>query len=200
MTLAMCLASAGEGRLPQPGQVYVFEPQQPIPAGHLRQTADTARPLLNEPDLLIPEVIQRYFQNHYWRRNSEWDKKEVMPQFVLSADLLGFNFATAAKNFRLIDQEMISVIVPYGTGTDRILRQLRDNPIPNPFLRRRAQRLMVQLHPHTFRALRQAGQIIPLDAEERYFTLTDPNLYHPKLGILTDPSTAYSPPETLIAS
>ena len=189
-----------EARLPQHGQVFVFEPEHPIPAGHLRQTADTARPLLTEPDLLAPQIIQRYFENHYWRRSGEWDRKQIMRQFVLSPDLLGFNFATVARDFRLIEAEMPSVIVPYGEQVHAVIQQLRFNPLPNYLLRRQAQRLMVQIHPRTFESLTQAGCIRQVDPEERYFLLSNRDLYHPKLGILSDSQTPWISPEALFST
>jgi CRISPR-associated endonuclease/helicase Cas3 len=189
-----------EAKLPQPGQVFVFEPEHPIPAGHLRQTADTARPLLTEPDLLAPQIIQRYFENHYWKRSGEWDQRKIMHQFVLSDDLLGFNFATVARDFRLIETEMPSVIVPYGEQVHAIIQQLRSNPLPNYLLRHQAQRLMVQIHPRTYESLTQTGYIRPVDSGERYFALTNRDLYHPKLGILSDSQTPWIPPETLLST
>jgi CRISPR-associated endonuclease/helicase Cas3 len=189
-----------EARLPEPGQVFVFEPEHPIPAGHLRQTADTARPLLREPDLLAPDTIQRYFENHYWKRSDEWDQKQIMHEFVLSPDLLGFNFAAVARDFRLIENEMPSIIVPYGEQVNRVIQQLRSDPLPSYRVRRQAQRLMVQIHPRTYESLTQAGYIRPVDPEERYFALTNRDLYHPKLGVLSDSQTASIQPETLISA
>ena len=188
-----------EGRLESHGLVYVFESERPIPAGHLRQTADTARPLLSSPDLLSPDTIRTYFENHYWKRSGEWDARQILDEFTLSNDLLGFNFRTVADKFRLIDQEMPSVLVPYGDEYRRITDSLRHVPFPGREIFRKAQRLMVQLHPNTFAKLLSSGAIRPIDTEARFYELTDPRLYHPKLGLLTDPEAFYSAPENLIS-
>jgi CRISPR-associated endonuclease/helicase Cas3 len=188
-----------EGLLESHGQVFVFESELPIPAGHLRQTADTARPLLSSPDLLSPDTIRTYFENHYWKRSGEWDARQILDEFTLPNDLLGFNFRTVAEKFRLIDQEMPSVLVPHGDEHACITNALRFGPFPGREIIRKAQRLVVQLHPNTFSKLLSSGAIRPIDDEARFHELTDPRLYHPKLGLLTDPEAFYSAPENLIS-
>lgn len=188
-----------EGRLPGLGQVFVFESEHPIPRGHLRQTADTARPLLRADDLTAPTTIRTYFENLYWKRSAEWDARQVLPEFRLRSDLLGFGFRTAAGKFRMIEQEMESVVVPYGHEHAAFIDKLRYQEFPGRDLIRRAQRRSVQLHPSTFAALLGAGHVRPIDSDGRFHELTDPRLYHPQLGLLTEPEAFYSAPETLIA-
>ena len=188
-----------EGLLESRGQVFIFESERQIPAGHLRQTADTARPLLSSSDLLSPDTIRTYFENHYWKRSGEWDARQILDEFTLPNDLLGFNFRTVADKFRLIDQEMPSVVVPHGDEYRSITSTLRHAPFAGREILRKAQRLMVQLHPNTFAKLVSSGAIRPIDTEARFHELTDPRLYHPKLGLLTDPEAFYSAPENLIS-
>ncbi|MFN2509261.1 MAG: CRISPR-associated helicase/endonuclease Cas3, partial [Chthoniobacterales bacterium] len=188
-----------EGRLAA-GQVFVFEPEQPIPRGHLRQTADTARTLLSADDLAAPETIRAYFEQLYWKRSSEWDARQILPEFQLRNDLLGFRFRTAAEKFRMIDEQMPSVIVPYGDEHERLLDQLRFAPFPGRELIRRAQRRSVQLHPNTFADLLRTGHICSVDEDGRWHELVDKRLYHPQLGVITEPDAFYSAPETLIVA
>ncbi len=187
-----------EGLLVEGGQVFVFESERPIPRGHLRQTADTARPLLNRPYVMSPAVVRTYFENLYWKRSSEWDARQILPEFRLRKDLLGFRFRTAADKFRMIDEQMPSVIVPYGSNHEILMNCLRRDPFHTRELIRRAQRRSVQLHPQTFGELVRTGHIRAVDPAERFHELTDPRLYHPRLGLLTEPEAFYSAPETLI--
>jgi CRISPR-associated endonuclease/helicase Cas3 len=189
-----------EGLLPEYGEVFVFEAEHPIPRGHLRQTADTARPLLHAPDLSDPALIRMYFENLYWKRASEWDARQIMPEFRLRSDLLGFRFRTVAEKFRLIDEEMRGVIVPYGRDYEELINSLRYAEFPGREMIRRAQRRSVQLHPHTFAALLASGHIRAIDSDERFHGLTDLRLYHPRLGVLTEPDAFYSEPEKLIVA
>lgn len=187
-----------EGRLPGRGQVFVFDSEQPIPRGHLRQTADTARPLLHSTDLTAPAVIRTYFENLYWKRASEWDARQILPEFRLRSDLLGFRFRTAAEKFRMIEEQMPSVLVPYGSGHKTLINSLRYSEFPGRELIRRVQRRSVQLHPNTFTAMLSSGHIRPIDPDGRFHELTDARLYHPRLGLLTEPDAFYSAPETLL--
>ena len=189
-----------EGLLGEDGKVFVFESEHPIPRGHLRQTADTARPLLSQPDLTSPATIRAYFENLYWKRSSEWDARQILPDFRLRQDLLGFRFRAVAEKFRMIDEQMPSVVVPYGPEHDELVNSLRYAEFPGRELIRRAQRRSVQIHPQTFAELVRTGHIRAVDEAERFHELTDRRLYHPRLGLLTDPEAFYAAPETLIAA
>jgi hypothetical protein len=95
---------------------------------------------------------------------------------------------------------MPSVIVPYGEQMHTIIQQLHSNPIPNFLLRRQVQRLMVQIHPRTYESLIQADYIHPVDSGERFFALTNRDLYHPKLGLVSDSQKPWMQPETLLST
>ena len=98
----------------------------------------------------------------------------------------------------MIDEHMPSVIVPYGLDHEKLINSLRYAEFPGRELIRTAQRRSVQLHPQTFAALLSGGHIRPVDADQRFHELTDPRLYHPRLGLLTEPDAFYASPEMLI--
>lgn len=90
-----------EGRR-RDGRVVIFEPEDRIPAGELRQAAETSRELLNQfDDLLSPEAVDAYFTLHYWKRRDEWDRHRVLECFKPNGQL---DFREAAARYRLIQK------------------------------------------------------------------------------------------------
>ena len=107
-----------EGKLKKPGKVVVFKPEQSAPPGFLRQGEDITTQLiatgkLGEP--LTPENFERYFS----LMNSKGDRDKHGIVDLLTMDKpsndapLAIQFRTAAEKFRLIDNNGVSIIVPF---------------------------------------------------------------------------------------
>jgi len=81
-----------------------------IPAGHLRQAAEIGRRLLvegvNEP--LAPERFERFFREFYWVLGDRLDSEGILPLLANDPELR-VSFRTAAKRFRLIDEDAYAV-------------------------------------------------------------------------------------------
>ncbi|MGH7462940.1 MAG: CRISPR-associated helicase/endonuclease Cas3, partial [Longimicrobiales bacterium] len=103
-----------EGRMPTPGQTFVFRPLKPPPAGLMRDGADIAEQLLALDaleDMLSPPVFQEYFRLFFARQNL--DMHDIVGWLKPDREL-AISFRTAAEKFRLIDENgQASVIVPY---------------------------------------------------------------------------------------
>lgn len=107
-----------EGRLPMPGKVVVFNTESRAPAGPLRQAAETTLALLggkliNDP--LSPEAMNLYFT----QMNAKGDRDRHGICALLQAASptrdapLAIQFRKAAEKFKLIDDNGITLIVPY---------------------------------------------------------------------------------------
>lgn len=110
-----------EGKLPdgELGQVVVFRPEQGAPSGSLQQGQNIteemlAMNLLNNP--FSPDTFANYFQR--FNAKGEVDKHGITS--LLTPDDWGntdnpldIEFRTAAERFRMIDNQGISVIVPF---------------------------------------------------------------------------------------
>lgn len=101
-----------EGNLEQPGQVTVFVPPHQAPPGLLRQGEQTTRELahlglLDDP--LAPATFRAYFDRLYAQDANAFDRESILG--LLKPDRAAFR--TAAKRFRLIDDNAETVIVPY---------------------------------------------------------------------------------------
>ena len=175
-----------EGK-PEPGQVIVFVPPKPVPAGPLRSAADTTISLLTgvNDNPLTRDLFQRYFQ-HFYMRAQSLDKHGITDLLTPEGggdDQLKVQFRTAARRFQLIDDSGYrSVLVRYADSPGLI--GLLQKEGPERWLMRKLQRYSVSLPEYQFQKLLGNG-----DVHEIYpglFAQTADVLYHPKLGVLVD--------------
>lgn len=179
-----------EGKLSGRGRVFVFEADQLPPPGHLRQTAETAIELLpdHHNDLLAPSAIDQYFDLHYWKRKHEWDKHNVMGCFAQAGVEDGgirTQYREAAGRYRIIRDEQIPLLVPFGDGVSLIAELKSIDHTDRDFLRR-AQRYTVNVRERDANDLldnRVASLNLALD---RYLILENSNAYDDRLGLRLD--------------
>ena len=106
-----------EGRLPSPGRVWVFMPEQSAPPGLLRQAEQCTLELVKAgllADPLAPESFVRFFEH----LNAKGDRDQHGICRLLRAEQsstapLAIQFRSAAEAFRMIDNQGVPVIVPY---------------------------------------------------------------------------------------
>lgn len=184
-----------EGRLER-GQVVVFVPPQEPPAGHLRKAAQATRSVLHgrpaEP--LTPELFRQYFKHFY--ADCDLDARGIISLLKNNEDL-AVRFRTAAREFRLIDEDTVPVVVIY-RGPHR-----NDHTVdahlgvlaragPSRWLLRSLQRYAVMLPRKRAGALAAQGSIAPAQGLPDWFVQQSDLLYHPDIGL--DPAdTPYDP-------
>ncbi len=101
-----------EGKLPEKGVVFVFNPGGKLPGTLGLSINATLEVVQSVPldDPLAPETFKRYFDAYYAR--AELDKHGI--NALLTPDqALGVAFRTAAERFRLIDEDGESIVVPF---------------------------------------------------------------------------------------
>jgi CRISPR-associated endonuclease/helicase Cas3 len=185
-----------EGRLKKLGEVRVFMPDDESypPGGGYRQAAQVTKMLLQRfgadgMSLDDPDFIAGYYQKLYDIGKPEAAKKtEDLLQYVREGA-----FPEIARAYRLIEQDTINVIVPYGGALDLFeeLQQLADKAgLTGEFIRK-ARPLAVSLYRpksdspvwdsllevQAFRKGRRTGQ-------EDWFIAARPEHYHPHLGFM----------------
>lgn len=147
-----------EGRR-EKGQVCVFEPTDRAPTGWLNLTAGLAAEVMrSRTDPLSVEAIEQYFTLLYSVQGDGLDQKRILTEIEEGRKSLAFPFASVAERFRLIESDMIPVVV----GWDERGRELIDRlPRVGPSRRliRQLQPYAVQVYPHEFAALQEAGLI-----------------------------------------
>ena len=144
-----------EGALPGLGTTYVFQTEQPPPAGFLRDAAQTANELWSRhPDPLTPEAIDAYFRLHYWRSADVLDKYGVMSCMSLDRNRhrTRFQFRDIEEKYKLIRHTELPILVPYDAAGKDYLAQLQSPHVP--FVSQRLlQPYLVSVPEHTFQAL-----------------------------------------------
>lgn len=118
-----------EGKLPL-GRMYVFESEDGIPPGFLRQSAEVGREVLRRctEDPLCPEAVEAYFRQLYWRKRDEWDKYGIMAKTELVAKDGSleprFEFRRIAEQYRVIRDAQLPILIPFDEDAAEYARQL----------------------------------------------------------------------------
>ena len=112
-------------------------------------------------DPLTLAAFERYFRDLYWSKG-DLDEGRMLSgsNSLLARSDLAFAFRTAAERFRLIEQEQMPVLVPWGEGQqDRGPDARLSRPPATPLrgMMRGAQRYIVGVYPRTAAGLIQAG-------------------------------------------
>jgi CRISPR-associated endonuclease/helicase Cas3 len=136
-----------EGRLgPGGGRVVVFEPEAPsaLPPGAYKTGTDTARRLFEEDiDLAAPASYETYFR--LLSQAVELDRESIQESRA------GWDYPRVARDFRLMDDDSLPIVVPYPTiqQTGARLEELRKN-------RGSARALFRQLQPFVVNGRRRS--------------------------------------------
>lgn len=168
-SIAQCAGRCNrEGKLNKDnrlGLMKVFVPSKGTPIGLMRKGADTFKEMLPnrsdcENSLLEPKAFQEYFRLFYSKIDN-FDKANIGDSLWKDAYYMKFQFATAARDFRLIDDKNAqTILVEYKAGSDLI--QLLKRKGPEPWLMRKLQRYTVSVNERDFAEIRKAGLIVEL--------------------------------------
>ena len=118
-----------EDRMPHPGEVYFFRAKEEL--RRLRDITEAKRVGIDtlsaldgdasltqaEKDPIGLKAVEEYFQRLYWNRVSEMDAKEIVTRLTSPRRLeegTDVPFATIADEFRFIENDTVSILVPYG--------------------------------------------------------------------------------------
>lgn len=118
-----------EGRMSHLGEVYFFRAEEDL--RRLRDITEAKRAGIDtlsaldgdaaltqaEKDPIGLKAIEEYFQRLYWSRASEMDAKGIVTLLASPRRLeegADVPFATIADEFRFIENDTVSILVPYG--------------------------------------------------------------------------------------
>lgn len=114
-----------EGKLPT-GRVVVFEPAAAEPPHELKIRWQAARPVLaRHDDPLSLEAVQDYYKELYWQKGDAAldtarvdGRRGILAAIADRASTADFPFAAIAGAFRMIQEAMEPVVVPWRTAPD----------------------------------------------------------------------------------
>ncbi|HRC86197.1 MAG TPA: CRISPR-associated helicase/endonuclease Cas3, partial [Thermoanaerobaculia bacterium] len=178
------------GRLAELGEVVVFRPAAEegellYPPGEYCKAASATEALLTAAgpaglDLEDPETFRRYFRAFYElsKCTENWQK--------LHEALQALDFEALAREYRLIEQDAINVLVPYDIGEfERLRGEVAARGWLTAELRRRLQPHVVSLYrPKQGKDVWQVLEPLPAgrgEASEEWFVLVRPEAYDPEL-------------------
>lgn len=163
-----------EGKLKQ-GHVTVFSLEGSALRGVLRKEADTTDDMMRMgiSDFLSPSTLTTYFK-HFYNKVNTTDKGGVVGALYRTTP----QFEEAARNFHMIDDNSLTVYVPYGDNAD-LLDRLQKGDVNN-FDYKALQRYSISLPIHQVDILKQLGAE---QLGERTFLLTNTANYNKDIGL-----------------
>ncbi|MBU5673277.1 CRISPR-associated helicase Cas3' [Paenibacillus brevis] len=169
-----------KGGLKVHGDVFVFEPEQEYRKNDWLYNdisaakAQLLRCKVHNLNPLSQEVIDAYYQHLYFYKSqgdtadSEAHDKEGILS-LLNKEWRGFSFpfAEVSQKFKLIDDKMRPIVIPYIVEDDlesqkqwnELLNKLQNSPLVGRELYRKLQPYTVQVYPHEFNALLDGGEL-----------------------------------------
>ena len=178
-----------EGKQPS-GDMFVFDPETefikhtPI---FIEQTAAVAKSILREfgDDPVTIEAIEAYYNMLYTLHDEDaFDARHILQCLDKGGNRFDFEFATAAENFKLIEQNTVAVVIPFDSEARRLIEILKYTDYPTSTLRK-LQIYTVNVYEREFLALQSKGMIQVIG--EQYYVLDESWMeayYHPKTGLL----------------
>ncbi|MFT4247027.1 MAG: CRISPR-associated endonuclease Cas3'' [Pseudomonas sp.] len=170
-------------------EVLVFQSPDWAPPKELKLFAEAFRRIHphHRDDLLSLEAVDAYFQELYWRKDGQLG--EDFLELLKGVGVGELPMETLATRFRMIDNAMRPVIVPYDPQTGQedpfVTDLLRDLEYA-PGAARKLQPFLVQVPGQGYDTLWRSGAIQPV-AEARYghqfVRLVNPRLYDARYGL-----------------
>jgi len=199
-----------EGRGQTMGRTVVFEAAGRKMPPAIEAFYAPAREVMRRegPDVLGLEAIRDYYEALYWRQgHAALDRATlpggealaIIPAIRELAKQGDFPFATIARAFRLIDDAMDPVIVPYDDTAREAIDALTHAPFPPAGVQRRLQQYVVPIPAKARERLVASGAVQAIrrdDYGDRFMVLAEdrkgqlPALYDPHLGLRIDLDSA----------
>jgi CRISPR-associated endonuclease/helicase Cas3 len=143
-----------EGKM-KTGNTYVFKLDKPLPRGFI-SNANDARIAIKTDDAIdwfAPETMTEYFRQLYSRCDN-FDKSDIKDKLYKVTEM---QFENAGKEFNLIEDNGVSVIIDYGSSS-QLIETLKSTG-PNYGLRKKLSRYSVSINHRDFDDLRKFGII-----------------------------------------
>lgn len=146
-----------------------------------RQQIEVAESLLSDNRSLEElETVKRYFEILYHFRGESLDKKEILKKF----DRGNFQFSSVGKEFRLIEENTKTILIPKEEDAQKILEQLKIKGFTKELMRKMGQ-YCVNVYENDFQKMFSAGMLngISEDLKDDYFVLRDLERYTDEMGL-----------------
>lgn len=133
--------------------VFSLSKEHNLPKGYIQDANNARLNLQAQVDYFSPEAMASYFKQLYCRRDT-FDKKDIKHYLYNVKDLY---FATAAKEFQLIEDTGKNVIVCWNNSMELVQQLLQEGP--SYLLMKKLSKYSVNIHNNDFDTLRNMGVI-----------------------------------------
>ena len=158
--------------------IFQFEEKENVPGQQLQ--IDVSKMLLSEgEDISSLRGIEKYFEALYHFRGESLDKKKILEEFKGKR----YNFSKAAREFKLIEENTLTVFVSKEKEAEEILQQIRRQGYTKSGMRKAGQ-YCVQLYESDVEKLQGAGMLRRISEDiEDFFELVDKEQYTEEMGL-----------------
>lgn len=162
------------------GTTFVFSlaAEKRVPFGTMASANNARLNLSADSDWFAPSVLEKYFYQLYSRKNT-FDDKDMKHYLYNPSELC---FETAAKKFRLIDDDGINVIVNWENSME-LVEKLKESGCTYPLMKQLAK-YTVSIHRYDFDKLVSYGDIEKV--LEGIYVLTNRAQYDRTTGLSLD--------------
>jgi CRISPR-associated endonuclease/helicase Cas3 len=184
------------------GRAVVFESAEHKVPPMIEAFYGPARQLLRREgiDVLGLGAITAYYRELYWRQGYDaldsaqlgGERFRIAESIRLTAPSLDFPFARVSDAFRMIDDVMDPVIVPWDDEARDAIAAIHHAELPPAGARRRLQQYVVPVPAKARGKMLASGAVQPIRPEDygdRFMVLESPSLYDPELGLRLDDPT-----------
>ena len=158
--------------------IFQFEEKEYVPGQQLQ--IDVSKMLLSGGvDISSLRGIEKYFEALYHFRGESLDKKKIFEEFKKQR----YNFAKAAREFKLIEENTLTVFVSREEEAEELLQQIKYQGYTKSSMRKDEQ-YCVQLYEGDIEKLQGAGMLRPISEDiEDFFELVDKEQYTEEMGL-----------------
>lgn len=158
--------------------IFQFEEKEYVPGQQLQ--IDVSKMLLSGGvDISSLRGIEKYFEALYHFRGESLDKKKIFEEFKKQR----YNFAKAAREFKLIEENTLTVFVSREEEAEELLQQIKYQGYTKSSMRKAGQ-YCVQLYEGDIEKLQGAGMLRPISEDiEDFFELVDKEQYTEEMGL-----------------
>lgn len=160
---------------------YYFQWEEPRRIPGQEQQIDIAKQIIRRhEDIASLEAIQEYFTRLYHFKGAALDRKGIMEEFQRGR----FAFATVGKEFKLIEQNTKTILIPVEERAKEIAEELKLKGASKKLIRE-AGKYCVNVYDNLFRKMYGAGMFVGVSEElkEEFFVLKDCSNYSDETGL-----------------
>jgi len=128
-------------------------------------------------DFLSIAAVNEFYSKLLWNKNNQFDENSVISACI------SLNFKDAAKKYRIIEDDTITVFVPYKKGK-KLCEELAKCSDADTLKRllKRMRRYQISLYKNNFDELEKSGGILAVPFKNQEYYILDSNFYSNEFG------------------